>query len=322
MKWLLYIGLWSVCTTVYGQVDSVYLQSYNWITGSRETVPAWITEAQGEGRFIGVSDPGLKPEIARQQALVRAWMLAMLDSGVEVAMVKDYYLQTKIRFEYESVVDKLVLLLTLTPVIKPVCLEKAREWISQYGECFAEYYSIKENAETAKDVSLLLTGNDAGIRGEALLVSNGNLQERQELRIDWQLRCPEMSGVKECDFLLRGNKENNILTLKIDGFDLPLLKRGRYWYYDTDSSDNVNGTFCSLEDALWRAISESMLYALSAHSFPEVTLRNLEEESGQIRETLKREFVKARIQLSVKGVYIQNNRLYADWQIRDIDSIE
>lgn len=103
---------------------------------------------------------------------------------------------------------------------------------------------------------------------------------------------------------------------------MPLLKRGRYWYYDTDSSDNVNGTFCSLEDALWRAISESMLYALSAHSFPEVTLRNLEEESGQIRETLKREFVKARIQLSVKGVYIQNNRLYADWQIRDIDSIE
>ena len=315
MKWIVCFIGWMLGTVVYGQGDSVYLKQYNWVTGIKETIPSWITGVQDRKRFVGISDPGLKPEVARQQALLRAWMLCLLDEEVKIAMVKDYYLQSKRQFEYELSKDKLITLLTLQPAIKIVYFRKGREWFSQYGECFAEFFVMNEEpSEVLPDV-LTLKGKDAGIMGELLLVSNGNLQERQELRVDWKVKCPEITDVKECDFLLRGNREYRTLFRNVNGYTLPESERGRYWYSDTDTEPEANITYCRLEDAFWCAAMESVVYAFMAHSFAEVSLQNLEEEGGEIRETLKRELVKTCIRLRMKKISIRNSRLYVDWQI-------
>lgn len=68
LGWLL-----AAAAGVYGQADTAFVQRRDWLTGQREMLPDWLLEAPSEGRFIAVSDPGLKPEVARGQA--RLWLL-------------------------------------------------------------------------------------------------------------------------------------------------------------------------------------------------------------------------------------------------------
>lgn len=62
---LVFISLVYLPFAVKGQADVSFSQKFDWPTGYRETLPEWVFYAQTD-TLIGISDPYLKPEVAKE----------------------------------------------------------------------------------------------------------------------------------------------------------------------------------------------------------------------------------------------------------------
>ena len=58
--------------------DTLYNQPYLWLSDEQESLPEWLFNEQTENIVIAVSDPCMKPEAARKQAIQRAIFLFSL----------------------------------------------------------------------------------------------------------------------------------------------------------------------------------------------------------------------------------------------------
>ena len=320
MKWILFICL-LLTVELYGQHKSAYLMDYNWITGVKDTLPAWVVAPQDSMRFVGVSDPGLHPSIAQEQALLRAWMLFQLNRGVTISLLTDYYTQNETDRNYDFKKDKLITLATLECSNKSaVSFRVARKYISQYGECFLEVCPIESSVKTEGIYNFIDTLNSE-ILGEVMLVSNSELREKQEIRVHWTISYPQ-ACMTESYFILRGNNEFRALTRRIDNFKQPRTNSARYWYQNTNISIEQDATESPLSDAFWCASAESMLYSLMSHSFTDLNIKTLEEKYKEITRGLKRESIRTSISFSIKQMSIVENKLYVDWSILNLPSNE
>ena len=318
MKWILFTCL-LLAIDLYGQHKSAYLTDYNWITGVKDTLPEWVVEPQDSMRFVGVSDPGLHPDIAQEQALLRAWMLFQLNKGVTISLLTDYYTQSESYNNYDFKKDKLIKLATLECSNKhAVSFRIARKYISQYGECFVEVFSVDDSVK-ADDIYKFTDTVNSDVTGEIMLVSNSDLREKQEIRVGWNISYPQASMTEAC-FLLRGNNEFRAISRHIDSFKQPLTNRGRYWYKNSILPSEQSGTASPLSDAFWCASTESMLYSLMNHSFTDLTVRNLEEKYKETVRGLKRESIRAKIGLSIKKMCILENKLYVEWSVLNLSN--
>ena len=98
--------------------------------------------------FLGVSDPYLDPDIAKEQALQRALFLYALREGVEIRMLQDCFLVTETDYGIDKQSNKLMLFLSLNFKIEGVVYEVLHQHCSQYGEVYVAITVRKDASGT------------------------------------------------------------------------------------------------------------------------------------------------------------------------------
>ena len=299
-------GLWIIwVVTVYAQHDTEYTLKRDWLTGQREALPVWLTAVQEKGWVTGISDPGLKPEVAREQALMRATFLYALSEGVKVSVVTDYFNFSHKRYEYEFTDDKLISLIRMETVLPVMDWQVEQEWETQYGEIILR----------VSPRSVRKDGRGGEASGDLMLVSRGDLWERNELRCEWKfwLDCP--GKLCTCGYQIKGNEGNLQIRTQINDTVLVIPGEG-YWYADQGEPSGSSGY--GMNSSCWCAQMQSLLYALANHNYREVKLKNLEEGRQESGCGLKREVVQGRVSVTLQIVGIKDNQLFVNWQIENI----
>lgn len=302
------VGLYMVLFNCigYGQRDTLYSEKFDWVTGVREPLPEWILLPQGKERVTGVSDPGLKPEIAREQAIQRALFLYVLSQGVDVLLMTDYFKVGRNIRDYESLRDKLITMAQVNGTILPLAYHTGREYYTRYGEAFVEVFPD----------SLLLPGLPGKIRGDLMLVNEGALREKKDIRSEWEIQTPELEIVRKSVTVYKGNCEYSQVERSVN--DCPIFaEKERYWYRDSENKPPEMADGCKLNYSFWCAQIESLLYAIVSYAFPEVCLKNLEEDYGTVRQELKREIIREKIALRVENMRVEDNKLWVQWKVTD-----
>lgn len=289
----------------FGQAEPLYMQPRDWLVGVREHLPDWIARPQDSGRVVGISDPGLKPDIAHGQALVRASFLYALSRGVKVAVVTDYFSFSHKKYEYELTNDKLITMIRVEAALPAVVWQTGREWVTQYGEVIVEVFADsvwQDNIPVGK------------LTGDLMLVSSGDLRERNELRCDWELIPASPGKISKCSYQVKGSSWDLQICTILNDTVLTISPEG-YWYADQGEPGAVEGY--RMNHSYWCAQMQSLFYALATHTYSEVKLKNLEEGHQETGRGLKREVIQGRLAVSLKGVGIKGNQLFVEWRVEE-----
>lgn len=306
LGWLL-----AAAAEVYGQEDTAFVQRRDWLTGQREILPDWLLEAPSEERFIVVSDPGLKPEVAREQARFRAAFLCALRQGVKVGLVCDYFNSSNRQYEYELTADKLVSMLRVEVVLSDSGWTTGREWENRYGEYAVEVFPRPDyRRERCR----------GKVVGELMVVSSGGYRERNEIRCIWtgEWNCP--GRIRSSQYTLKGRASSPVIETRLNDTLLGIPREG-YWYAVGDSlTADVSSKGYPLNHGLWCAQMQSLLYAFAGHAWPQVQTKMLGEvtAAGGHDSGLRREVVRAGVTVTAGRWRGKDNQLDVDWKIEDL----
>ncbi len=302
--------LLSVCG-VSAQEDTAFVRRRDWLAGQREMLPDWLLEASSEERFIAVSEPGLKPEVAREQARLRAAFLCALRQGMKVGVVCDYFNSSRRHYEQELTADKLVAMLRVEVVLSDSVWTTGREWENRYGEYAVEVFPRPDyRGDRCQGKAV----------GELMVVSSGGYRERNEIRCVWtgEWDCP--GRIRNSRYMLKGNAAAPVIETRLNDTLLRIPREG-YWYAVGDSlAPDVSGKGYPLNHGLWCAQMQSLLYALAGHAWPQVQAKMLGEGSaaGERDSGLQREVVRASVTVTAGRWRWKGNRLDVDWKIEDL----
>ncbi len=306
LGWLL-----AAAAEVYGQEDTAFVQRRDWLTGQREILPDWLLEAPSEERFIVVSDPGLKPKVAREQARFRAAFLCALRQGVKVGLVCDYFNSSNRQYEYELTADKLVSMLRVEVVLSDSGWTTGREWENRYGEYAVEVFPRPDyRRERCR----------GKVVGELMVVSSGGYRERNEIRCIWtgEWNCP--GRIRSSQYTLKGRASSPVIETRLNDTLLGIPREG-YWYAVGDSlTADVSSKGYPLNHGLWCAQMQSLLYAFAGHAWPQVQTKMLGEvtAAGGHDSGLRREVVRAGVTVTAGRWRGKDNQLDVDWKIEDL----
>lgn len=286
----------------FAQPDTLYTLKRDWPVGRHEYLPQWLADFQDNGRFIGISDPGLKLAVAKEQALMRAAFLYALKAGVKVSVVTDYFSFSHKSYEYEFTNDKLITMIRVEGELPVIDWQIGREWETQYGEAIVEVYpdSVRKGCRGGK------------ISGELMLVSSSDIKERNELRCEWEFTPAYPAVIRKYEYQLKGPAGNLQVCTAVNNTVLNIPWVG-YWYADCGEPLEVEGY--GMNHSLWGAQVQSLLYALAMHAYPEVRLKNLEEDYSGKGSGLKREVIQDRFSIIMTSIGVVDNHLFVDWNI-------
>lgn len=290
--------------TIWGQTGNSYVKEYNWRSGCRDTLPQWVFKP-GEEVFLGISDPCLQPEAAREQAIQRALFVYGLQQGTELKVAFDYLTSVKERFSYDRETSKMLVLATCAFDSDFLRYEILNEYISRYGEVFV--------ALTVRP------GGKEGVRfsasAEFMIVEDKDLREEREIKIFLNLAAEGFEKIKTTTYSCKGGRSyRQILTTINDTSQL--IPYGRYWYKDNGCGDEYKENACKMTDSFWGALTETLLNEITLYSFPTVYLKKMNENYGNIQQELKRELIKEKVSIKLESIGIRENLLQADWYIK------
>ncbi len=295
---------------VSAQEDTAFVQRRSWLTGQREMLPNWLLETPWEERFIAVSDPGLKPEVAREQARLRAAFLCALRQGVKVGVVCDYFNSSRRHYEQELIADKLVTMLRVELVLSDSGWTTGREWENRYGEYAVEVFPRPDHCEDR------CQGKAAG---ELMMVSSSGYRERNEIRCVWTGEWDCLGRIRNSHYTLKGSTASPVIETRLNDTLLRIPRVG-YWYAVGDSlTPDVSGKGYPLNHGLWCAQMQSLLYALAGHAWPQVQTKMLGEKTtaGESDSGLSREVIRATVTVTAGRWRWKNDHLDVDWKIED-----
>lgn len=289
---------------VWGQSEGTYVKTYEWRSGCRDTLPFWVFEPKGE-RFIGVSDPCLQPEIAKEQAIQRALFMYGLQQGVEIKVIFDYLTAVKRRFSFDREYSKMLVLATCTFHSDSLYYEIVDEYTSRFGEVFVTITVSK--------------GEKRGIRfsasAEFMIVENKELKEEREMKLFLDFVAEGFEKIKATTYSCKGNRNyRQILTTINDSSQL--IPYGRYWYKDDGYTGEYTGNACKMTDSFWGAFTETLLNEITLYTFPTVYLKKMSESFQDMQRELKRELIKEKVSIRLGNMGIQGNLLQAGWHIK------
>lgn len=306
--------LWIVCFFSLAraeQADTLYNQSSDWVSGQRESLPEWVFTSQEAGRIVAVSDPCLKPQVAREQAIQRALYLYSLQQGATVQLLSDYFssVQTEIN-TYEDVSDKMLVMAVIQQPIRTYAYRIINEYTSLFGECYIQAIILPEMGEGEARC-----GSCQSL-SELMLATSKERSEGVDVRLQLNVESTHEEQTSQWQFSVKGNPGSLTVGSFVNGSKLTPSGRG-YWYANTliPPSEAIK---IPLQSSFWSAYITSFLKALLVHPFPNVKVKRVNEgyNSGDKNRDLYRESTVATVSVTscVKGII--NNELYVDWQIK------
>lgn len=293
-------------TVAKGQTDTLYRQKRDWRTGERERLPEWMAGPWEEGCIVAVSDPGLKPEIAREQALIRAAFWYAFSRGVKISVVTDYFNMNHTRYDYEFCHEKLISMIRIDTEIPAVKWRIREEKVTQYGEVL-----LKVCADTVDTYAGTIR-----FTGDLMFVNDNRRYERNEIRCELAFIPSRPGKLRVCNYSLKGEEEDLHIRTSLNDTVIHVPWEG-YWYDALGESRGKTKGY-KLNGSIWCAQVQSLLYALSGHAWIRVKMKNLEEDYRQTDERgLKREVVQAKVTVYATGMNVVSNCLAVDWRIKD-----
>ncbi|MDR1860940.1 MAG: hypothetical protein LBR06_08500 [Bacteroidales bacterium] len=297
-------GLLLLCRLAWGQRDTLYNKPLRWSTSPFETLPSWVFVASANGHTLGVSDPCLKPEAARRQAVCRAVYLFSMQQA-NVRLMSDLFATA--RQSRKS--DKLLVMARIEQPPATYACRIVNEHVSKYGECFVEAAVVEQPPADAEVTAELMSSS------ELMLLCAHDLTDIIEVKLVAQLTASDCVLLSD----IKGNRRNLTAVSAINGVKINFPRQG-YWYEaggnrkNTDISSRLNNSF-------WNAYITSFLKTLLTYNFNEVSVRQLDDTYNDDETTLARERVIADLSIKNIALSVYGNELFAEWQILPIKDV-
>lgn len=292
------------------QVDTLYNQPYDWSAGERENLPDWIFGLHGKDEVIAMSDPCLKPFVAREQAIIRALFLHSMQEGASIQLLFDYFSSVSVE-NYEKSADKMLAMAVLQQPLKKCSYKILNEYISAFGEV---YVHLKVLTEPEKSDEMSCSYQSFA---ELMFVHVKEYQEKYEIKMQLEIKALDLQQIRQTGFSVKGYPSN----LKIDSsinrkalYSLPFS----YYYQSNLEERPQNCHAISLQESFWNAYINSFLKALLTYNYPSVTIKSVSETYGDghaQNSELSRETITSNLTMTPHLRGIVNDKLYIEWLI-------
>lgn len=298
----------------------------------KEKLPSWILEAQGNGRYVGVSDPSLSKNEAFNQALLRAWMLYQMDIQFSIEGASMIMQRGGVdNYESNSKISSLKL--------NSIVLYAGREYISNYGELFVEFFtSPTGSAKSAKYNFTLADKTKEGFVLTQYILYN---DQKSATSIDGFIGFPnyENDYFSKTKVYRKGGEDidNNLNITQFEykgtlpDTSKPQLGK-RVLRQDVMSSDGtkiLSGG--SLDEGYWYAFISSLFgeaelfsieqnVQMSVNSSNTTTTYSNGQSDDLIQHTLSEMINNNDMRISLSMIQIKDNQLYGEWSTNIIES--
>lgn len=294
------------------QADTLYNQSFDWVSGQRESLPGWVFTSQEAGRIVAASDPCLKPQVAREQAIQRALYLYSLQQGATVQLLSDYFSSVETeKNTYEDVSDKMLVMAVIRQPTRAYSYRIVNEYTSLFGEYYVQVVISPESGEGVTGC-----GSCQSV-SELMLTTSKERREGMEVRLQLNVESTYAEQTSQWQFSAKGEPENLTVGSFVNGNKL--MQSGRGCWYTNTLTPPSEAISIPLKTSFWSAYITSFLKALLMHPFPNVKVKRVNEgygEGSERNKDLHRESTVSTVSVTscVKG--IMNNELHVDWQIK------
>lgn len=303
-----YLLLWLYCPLQAQEETCPYIQKQDWPGGHQEKLPDFLFMPQLETETIGVSDPGLEPEIAEEQAIQRALFLHSLKKECQLRMLIELFTLNKTATntsDYEHA--KLRSLSRLSSGATRFRFSVEEKYTSAYKEVYIKL-AIKETGEECRTLSS---------KCEIMYSLNQESHEQEELLLNLSIQCDDSSGINNHFFSLKGNKEKLYLASRLNDTDIT-IKTNLFRYLNLDKVVSDKQGY-SLSNAFWSAMMESLIDDITGFQAPGLVIKHVNEHYNDSNRAMSRAIINKRISVLPTFHTVDNNRLIIDWSITSLE---
>lgn len=288
--------------------------THHWVTGQRETLPVWVTQSQGRGRYIGISDPCLDLVKGENQALLRAWFLSMIKSGVNVMIMQENYekIQQVATHDYSS--SKFVQVARFNAKGGVKYFKKSRSHTTIFGEYIIEFIEVAK----AEDADYVIDNPSNSIIGEYVSYGDEKSVVKGRITSDLDIMAMVNSKAMITKFSLSGTRENVSLTRSLDDYQIQNKESGRFWYSDVIADPNsvVAGEIAyawRLSNGLWCGVYSSLVYNMVNEPSYAYTMKSVDQAHSSDNQSLIRSTFKGEVQVTYCGFDIIDDKIRGSW---------
>ncbi len=289
-----------------------------WITGEREVLPTWVHEKQGDGRYIGISDPCLDSINGENQALLRAWFFAMLDDDISIRIMLESYDQIDRIAEDEHFAYNYSHLLKFSSNGSAKSFRRGRSHTTHFGERIVEYIEVGAfSAGGGQKYSVLPLG-EVSIEGEH--IASGREVSVVSGRVSSKLRLSALcnGSMVESTFELKGGLESLKIAGSINGVEIPYSERGRFWYDNSALEGYTQSTLINqtLFDGLWAAEYQSLIQSIVDNPTYDYLIKRVNDTYNDTVRTITRSLYDGRKSISMANNALVDDRFYVIWEMK------
>ncbi len=301
------------------QQRSVIDEDCEWVTGEREVLPEWVHEKQGSGRYVGISDSCLDSINGENQALLRAWFFAMLDSDISIKIMLDSYDQV----DHIAVDDHFAYnyshALKFSSDGSSKSFRRGRSHITRFGERIVEYLEVEQPSENRDNIFTLQPLANEAVRCE--YVASGREVSVVDGQFFSSLTLSALCNGREVvsTYELNGGLESFVVSGAIDGVEIPYrANRGRFWYDDSVQESYINATMYnhSLYDGLWSAMYQALVGAIVNNSTYDYLIKMVSDTYNESKRSITRSLYEGHKSISMEGCAIVDDKFYSTWVMK------
>lgn len=291
------------------QADTLYNQSYDWISGRHDTLPEWLFIPPEPGRVIAVSDPCMKPDAARSQALQRAVYLYSLQRGVRLRFLSDFFSRVDTGTDaYEDIGNKMIAMAMIQQPLRQCSYEIEQEYTSAFGEKFLKV------SFSDVDSGGICCRSDS----ELMLLFTKERVENQEIKFILTMDAKDVDAERymQTHFSLKGRPGNLSVESFVNGVAIDYSRKG-CWYEDFCLPEAGYAKAIDMKQSFWTAYMSSLVGTLLMHPFSNTHVKQVGDNynSGNSSKELLRERAVVGISVLPHIKAVKENKLFVEWQI-------
>lgn len=298
------------------EIDTVYNTDDNWISGQYTDLPEWIYSETDNNSVISISDPCMKPQKGREQAVLRALFIYSLRNQTCLKYMHEHF---SISNEFKNGIsqnkNKITALLKLIPQKGRFYCKIEKEYTSLFNETFLQVRVIPEKDFNDNPTDYILYNYES--QNEYMFSFIEDCYEGKELYIDTQINSQE-SNLK---FKIKGKAACPRINSNMNGTNLYITGKG-CWYNSTLDSYDYRINHTDMINSFWNAYIVSLAEFLFSYPY---TFSNV-KYTGEIYNNDKNSKADNLSEMSqtsailnikalpfIKGIY--NNNLFIDWKL-------
>ncbi len=280
-----------------------------------DTLPPWFFNPlqNGMGYYaVGVSDPDMVLDAAKDQAVLRAKSLALLNEECKIQYFKDIYTEAKEVQRYTNLNERFDIYFKLTAKRKvaDAMFVVLDTHVTRYNEYMVLVRYNPQQVNASDTLYPLMTNASAFFVSASY---DGAEDNQAEYEMKNYLLAPDQK-IFGAEFLFRekGNKFLSVSSFNGDQLEYPAFPYS-YTSPDATSRNQVLVTY----NGLWSILSRQMLFTLMLNTQPySVKLKNLDQQYSRGVTRLAREIASFSSTLEINGIKFVNDTLKFDINLK------